>query len=230
MYISPDNILVSVIAIFIGLFICLFSIRAIKVVLFSVGFVVGYIGCQTLFNNIDLGATPNKETIYDLSTFISGIILGFIVLRVLHAGLFILGSVGGFFTAKWILNFLPSDSEFHNSPYSSLLIGFFVLFFCVITHFYKMWVLIICSSIIGSCITFYGIDRIANLGYLDASELLLDEGSGYVVSNSLLVMLSCNLLLAIIGFSVQSYTYIKMKKEKQQQKELEQIEEEEELL
>lgn len=212
MDLSVDDIILGIITIFIGLFVCLFSIRALKVVSFFVGFLIGYFSCQMVLSNLDLENNPDKETIYTVSTLVSAIVCGFIVLFVLHVGLFIIGAVGGFFTAVWILSFLPETSQLQEPTYSGLFIGFFVLLFCVITYFYKTWILIVSSSIIGSYVTFYGIDRFAHTGYHEISQSIFDENFLHTVSNDILIMLLCNLVLAFIGFAVQTYTYIVSKK------------------
>lgn len=228
MYLSVDDIILGIITISIGMFVCLCSIRATKVVMFFVGFLLGYFICQMLLSSVDIGDNPDKDTITIVATLVSGIAFGFLVLFMLHVGLFILGAIGGFFTAIWVLSFLPDTSILQEPTYSGLFIGFFVLFFCIISYFFKDWILIICSSIIGSYVTFYGIDRFTHFGYYEMSQNIFVDDFSYTVSKELMAMLLGNLTLAIAGFVTQAFFYAKQKKKDKQYKKLDNNEQEDE--
>lgn len=206
---TSDEIVLAVLCMITGLYLCFAGYRIVKVLLFLTGFYVGYWLCYSIMTGIDVDYGENEEWIIFGSSVGAGLLVGLVLLCLMQLGIFLLGCLWGFMLALWILSFVDPNSPLITEPaYKWLFIGGISLVTGILALVFQKPIIIIASSYVGSYILFYGIDVFAQTGFYDAAQRII-RGEKPVVDqcgDSCIIMLCACVVTCVLGIIVQFAT------------------------
>ncbi|OLY84839.1 hypothetical protein AYI68_g994 [Smittium mucronatum] len=206
--VDASGIVAGIILIVFGFIFTFFGRKLVKVLIFLAG--VCFVGIFVLYAEYKIRAPQDGEStrtlIYFIVALAIGCIGGFVCLFLYKVGIFLVGALGGFALANFILTF--SSSGIFSQTYARII--FIVVLAAiggVITLFIERPAIIIGSSAYGSYISFVGIDCFARTGFKE-SILLVVYGSQSIKGRPAGVygMLAGTVVLAIMGMLVQFKT------------------------
>ncbi|OMJ21069.1 hypothetical protein AYI70_g3698 [Smittium culicis] len=206
--ITASGIVPGIILLIIGIMFTFFGRKLVKAMIFLAGFC--FVGIIVLYVEYKIRAPNDGENtraiIYFIVAMLCGVLGGVLCLFLYRVGVFLIGVLGGFALANFILTF--SATGVFNQNYARII---FIVVFCIIggvlTLFMERPAIIASSSVYGSYITFVGIDCFAKTGFKE-SILLIAQGYQSIKgrSSSVYGMLAGTVILAIIGMIVQFRT------------------------
>jgi len=202
--ITPQSIVAGIICIGIGLFLTFFGYRFFRPMLFFAGFalfaLIAYIGAINI-SPLAPGDTL-KETIYLVVIVIVGFIGGILVAIFWRIGLFVLGAVGGFFLAMFILALAP-NGLIPNPLFRALFIVILVIICAVLVFKLERPAIIIATSVAGAFLTILGIDFFVHTQFLASMVAFLSSTGTYTADGRTYGMLAGVALLALLGMIIQ---------------------------
>ncbi|XP_046845021.1 transmembrane protein 198-like [Xenia sp. Carnegie-2017] len=205
-------LVISGVAIVVGLTICLAGYKLFKLILFLTGFFVGffatYVVCTIyLKDEIHGNAAKYKDQIYLANSFAVGMITGLLTLCSYYLGLFVLGATLGWFLGMALVPVFSSETNFLSKnlwlPYS-INVGCAVLFGLLIICLQKT-IIILSTAFLGSLLFTNGIDYLAEKGRIINFTVNILHGKNYQLPNCWYTWLISSLLplLFIIGVIIQ---------------------------
>ncbi|PWA01190.1 hypothetical protein BB558_002722 [Smittium angustum] len=211
--ISASGITAGVILIVLGTIFLFFGRKLIKITIFFGGFFFVGILFLTIAYVIraPLDGENTRAIIYLVVAIAVGLIGGAFALWLYKLGLFILGCLGGFALAAYIMNW-SSSGLFSQNWVRIVFIVVFVIIGGLLVIFFERPVTIISTSIYGSYALFVGIDCFAKTGFKESIASVLSKTTNPVKNTATIYgMLAGTIVLAIIGASFQ-FMVFKLKK------------------
>ncbi|OMJ28178.1 hypothetical protein AYI69_g2351 [Smittium culicis] len=144
-----------------------------------------------------------RALIYLIVAIVLGLIGGTVCLFFFKLGLFIVGVLGGFALASFIMTWSP-NGIFNDNWANILFISVISVVVGVLILFFERPIMIVSTSTFGSYATFVGIDCFARTGFMETASLVL-QNENNISSHSAKVygMLAGTIILAIIGIFYQ---------------------------
>ncbi|KCV72554.1 hypothetical protein H696_00145 [Fonticula alba] len=216
--ISAEAIILGIVCILIGLLMTFAGYRLYKIVLFVAAFLLGYWVCYTIMVNANNDYGDNEDWILFGSSVGAGLLTAIVVMLLVSClvplGLFVLGALGGFFLAIWILSFIDPNSAIHEDEWRWLFICGMMLLVGVLAAVLRKPIIVTTTAISGAFVLFYGIDQFAETGFADLVENVLNHGRDIQpgpLSDAEIAMLSCCAATAVLGIIVQIVTTRRLK-------------------
>ncbi|PVU85593.1 hypothetical protein BB559_006928 [Furculomyces boomerangus] len=205
---TASGITAGVILIVLGTMFLFFGRKLVKITIFFGGFFLFGILFLIVAYRIraPLDGENTRAMIYLVVAIVVGLIGGALALWLFKLGLFILGGLGGFALAAYIMNW-SSTGLFSQNWVRIVFIVAFVIVGGLLVLFFERPAIIISTSIYGSYALFVGIDCFAKTGFKESVASALSKTVN-PVKNTLSVygMLAGTIVLAIIGALVQFKT------------------------
>lgn len=200
-----SSIVAGIFLILIGLFFSLFGYKLIKVLVFFAGFCV--VGGLVLYAEYKIRAPQENEKgrqIWYLGIAAAcGVLGGTLMLFLYKVGLALVGALGGFALASWILS-MRSGGLIHSDVGRILFIVAMILIAMGIVFFLQRPAIIVASAIWGSYALFVGIDCFARTGFqYTALAFLETPGAAYETSPQVYGMIAGMAVSACLGIVVQ---------------------------
>ncbi|KAJ1654446.1 hypothetical protein IWQ61_005630 [Dispira simplex] len=205
-----QDIIAGIILIIVGFLFCFFGRRLFKVVLFLAGFcVVGLLVLLACFRIRPPHEDENTRTIlYYVAGIIFGIIGGALCVCFWFVGLALIGVLGGFAIALWLLS-LKSGGLITSTWGQVLLIVLCCIAGLILIFFLEKHILIIATAIWGAYAMMIGIDSFAHTGFRKHLSAIFngDHGLSYETNPRVYAMIGSLVALALIGILVQYRTF-----------------------
>ena len=201
---SPQAIIAGIACILIGLFLTFLGARFFRTMLFFAGFalfaLIAYIGAINIAP-LQPGDLVMR-TVYLVVIIVIGLIGGVLVVIFWRVGLFVLGAVGGFFLAMFILSLAP-NGLIPDPIFRAIFIVVLAIVCAFLVFKFERPAVIIATSIAGAFITMLGIDFFAHTYLLQSMVAFLSKTGAYTADGRTYGMLAGVALLAIFGMIVQ---------------------------
>ncbi|KAJ1999384.1 hypothetical protein GGI04_004588 [Coemansia thaxteri] len=200
-----SGIIAGIALIVIGFFFNYFGYRLVKVLVFLAGFCV--VGGLVLYAEYKIRAPhedeKGRQVWYLGIAAICGLLGGALMLFLYKVGLALVGALGGFALASWILG-MKSGGLIHSDVGRILFIVGFVLAGIIVVFFVERPAIIVASSIWGSYALFVGIDCFARTGFqYTALAFLNAPGAVYETSPKVYAMIAGMAVSACLGIAAQ---------------------------
>ncbi|KAJ2520634.1 hypothetical protein H4217_001908 [Coemansia sp. RSA 1939] len=204
----PSGIVAGIVLIVVGFFCNYFGYKLVKVLIFLAGFCV--VGGLVLYAEYKIRAPHEDEKGRQLwylgIAAIIGAIGGLILLFLYKVGVALIGALGGFALATWILS-MKSGGLIHSDVGRILFIVALVVGGMVVALFIQRPAIIVASSVWGAYALFVGIDCFARTGFqYTALAFLNAPGATYETSPKVYAMIACMAVSACLGIFVQFWT------------------------
>ncbi|KAJ2063725.1 hypothetical protein GGI17_001511 [Coemansia sp. S146] len=203
-----SGIIAGIALILIGFFFNFFGYKLVKVLIFLAGFCV--VGGLVLYAEYKIRAPQEDEKGRQLwylgVAAICGLLGGALLLFLYKVGLALVGALGGFALASWILA-MKSGGLIHSDVGRILFIVAFVLVGMAVVFFIERPAIIVASAIWGSYALFVGIDCFARTGFqYTALAFLNAPGAVYETSPKVYAMIAGMAVCACLGIVTQFWT------------------------
>ncbi|KAJ2295118.1 hypothetical protein IWW55_005550 [Coemansia sp. RSA 2706] len=200
-----SGIVAGIALIAIGFFFNYFGYRLVKVLVFLAGFCV--VGGLVLYAEYKIRPPHDDEHGRQLwylgIAAILGALGGGLMLFLFKVGVALVGALGGFALASWILA-MRSGGVIHSDVGRVLFIVALVVAGMVAALFLQRPAIIVASSVWGSYMLFVGIDCFARTGFqYTALAFLNTPGAAYITSPKVYAMIACMALSALLGVVAQ---------------------------
>ncbi|PWA00756.1 hypothetical protein BB558_003222 [Smittium angustum] len=198
---TASGITAGIILIVLGTMFLFFGRKLIKITIFFGGFFLFGIVFLVIAYKIraPLDGENVRAIIYLAIAIVVGLIGGALTLWLYKLGLFILGGLGGFALAAYIMNW-SSIGLFNQNWARIVFICAFVIIGGLLVLFFERPVTIISTSIYGSYALFVGIDCFARTGFKESIASVLSKTTNPVKNTAAIYgMLAGTIVLAIIG-------------------------------
>ncbi|KAJ1800747.1 hypothetical protein LPJ59_000849 [Coemansia sp. RSA 2399] len=200
-----SGIVAGIALILIGLFCNYLGYKLFKILIFLAGFCV--VGGLVLYAEYKIRSPhedeKGRQVWYLAIAAIIGAIAGFILLFLYKVGVALIGALGGFALATWILS-MKSGSLIHSDVGRILFIVALIIIGMIAAFFLQRPAIIVASSIWGSYALFVGIDCFARTGFqYTALAFLNTPGAIYETSPKVYAMIACMAISACLGIFVQ---------------------------
>ncbi|KAJ2787839.1 hypothetical protein GGI15_000408 [Coemansia interrupta] len=200
-----SGIIAGIALIVIG-FICnYFGYKFVRVLIFLAGFCV--VGGLVLYAEYKIRAPredeKGRQVWYLAIAAVFGLIGGGISMFLFKVGVALVGALGGFALATWILS-MKSGGLIHSDVGRILFIVAMIIVGMLAALFLQTPAIVVSSSIWGSYALFVGIDCFARTGFQNtALDFLNTPGAVYETSPKVYAMIACMAVSAILGIIVQ---------------------------
>ncbi|KAG5459047.1 MAG: hypothetical protein BJ554DRAFT_613 [Olpidium bornovanus] len=177
--VSVSSGVVGVICILFGLLFCFFGTSMWRITLFVAGFFFSFVFVYGILLNLEgplAGGSygPNRDWII-FGVSIAGGLLGACIAGCLYKiGIFLMGAVGGFLLATWIVSFLAGDAITSGSGRVAFILGLAVVF-GVLALFVEKHIVIFATAYAGAYEVVYGIDQFVGSGFSSAADAALTD-------------------------------------------------------
>ncbi|KAJ1819505.1 hypothetical protein LPJ75_001182 [Coemansia sp. RSA 2598] len=203
--IVAGGIIAGIALIIIGFFFNYFGFKLAKVLVFLAGFCV--VGGLVLYAEYKI-RTPRedekgRQVWYLAIAAVFGILGGLLSLFLFNVGIALVGALGGFALASWILA-MKSGGLIHSDAGRIIFIVAMIIVGMLAALFLKNPAIIVLSSIWGSYALFVGIDCFARTGFqYTALNFLNTPGAVYETSPKVYAMIACMAVSAVLGIIFQ---------------------------
>ncbi|KAJ1954653.1 hypothetical protein GGI12_005742, partial [Dipsacomyces acuminosporus] len=203
--ISASGIVAGVILLIVGLFFNYLGVKIIKLLIFLTGFCV--IGGLVLYAEYKIRPPRQDEKGraigYLVGAGVLGLLGGALLIFLYKVGIALLGGLGGFAIASWILSLKSGGLIPSEGGRIGFIIGFVVLGIVAIL-FLERPAIIVASSIWGAYALFIGIDCFARTGFQDATlTFLKTPGAKFTVTPKVYGMIAGMAVSAVLGIIIQ---------------------------
>lgn len=205
-----DELIISIVAMVIGLAMAFMGRKLFKATMFVAGFIgVGgatYYVMQTIAIHND---SIHFSKVVSLAVPVAaGFIGGCVVIGIVKLGFFLAGAAVGAVIAFMIFSVVGAHFGTHAFIIRIVIVGVLALLCGAITVQQEKRLIILITSLGGSYMAFAGADHFVKSGYVQAMHsLLLDEKNIIPsASHKLLAMFGGTIALAVFGFIVQFIT------------------------
>jgi hypothetical protein len=207
---TPQSIIGALICIGVGIVLGFFGYRFFRPTLFLVGFAVAamltYIGCINI-KPLESG-NSTLETIYIVVTVAIGFIAGILCIVFWRFGIMLIGALGGFIAAVFILAWAP-NGLIGDTTSRVLFIVILTVVFALVVFKLERPVIIIATSLAGSFGIVLGIDFFARQGVVTALTTFIssDLNLSYEITAGTYIMLAVLAILAVVCMIVQFHFF-----------------------
>jgi hypothetical protein len=194
------GIILGVILIVLGLFLCFFGYRFFHITMFIIGFY--FFANVTYIAMANAGVTSN--TLLLVISIVVGIIGGLIVVCCSRLGAALLGALAGYVLALWILAWGHNGTLTTHEGQAILIIVLAVVGF-ILGFIFLRHTVIFGSALVGSYSTMIGIDMFAHTGFAQSAELFVNSNSQfeYNLTWEIYLMLAAFIVLFLLGVAFQ---------------------------
>ncbi|KAJ1926621.1 hypothetical protein IWQ60_003629 [Tieghemiomyces parasiticus] len=205
-HLFAQDIIAGIILIIVGFLFCFFGRRLFKVVLFLAGFCV--FALLVLLACYRIRPPTEDETtraiLYYVAAVIGGVFGGVLSMCFWFVGLALIGALGGFTLAVWLLS-LRSGGLITSTWGQVLLVVLLVLAGMIAIFFLEKHILIIATALWGAYAMMVGIDSFAHTGFREQLSEFFDgdTASVYNTNAKVYAMIGSTIALALIGAIVQ---------------------------
>ncbi|ORX50516.1 hypothetical protein DM01DRAFT_1308229 [Hesseltinella vesiculosa] len=192
--ISVAQAFTGIVCILIGIYFMVFGYRSFRLTLAFTGFVffatMTWIG---LTNNEPANGYPNTDILYVCVSAGLGLVGAVLCAFLYGASIYLIGGLGGFFFAVWILSWKASLVISVKVAYICFIVGIGVVG-AGLVYLLETYVLILATSFTGAYLTIFGLDFFAHTGLLNSWLYIFDANpnhfNAYMIQKTVLVMLS----------------------------------------
>ncbi|PVU85966.1 hypothetical protein BB559_006727, partial [Furculomyces boomerangus] len=214
---TTGGIIAGVVLVVLGTIFLFFGKKLIKVTIFLGGFfLVGVVFLVIAYKiRAPLDGENTRELIYLVVAIVLGLIGGTLALWLYKTNLLIIGGLGGFAVAAYIMSW-SSTGLFSQIWVRVVFIVAFVIVGGLLVVYLKRPAIIISTSSYGPYSLFVGIDFFAKTGYKECITNILSEAKSPVKNTTAIyVMLVGAIIFAVIGAIIQFKTTSNSKKNPQ---------------
>ncbi|KAJ3129429.1 hypothetical protein HK101_005234 [Irineochytrium annulatum] len=181
-HLTAEQGILGVICMVVGAFLLIFGHKLWRPTLFLAGFVAGsVIGYSILANVEPSGGYPRREDVLLFGAIAFGIIGGMLTLCVRTLGLAIIGGLGGYFLAIFILG-LHDDGIIESGWGRAIFLAAMVIAGIVFVFYFEKHAIIIATAAAGAYLIVFGIDCFAHVGFVQATQEFLSAGSNHSIT------------------------------------------------
>ncbi|ORX79800.1 hypothetical protein K493DRAFT_308475 [Basidiobolus meristosporus CBS 931.73] len=206
---DTQKLIAAIVCIAVGFLFCFFGRYLVKVTIFVAGFF--FFAGLSLFLAEKIQPTAEGDSgrawLHLGISCAIGIIGGLLLLCLWKLGLVLIGGLGGFALAMFILS-LKSGMLISSGTPRIIFIVAMVLVGMIIILFFEKHVVIICTAITGAYVFVIGIDHFVKTGFTDQLNLFWggDSTVFYQTNAKVYAMLGSAAVLALIGILIQYRT------------------------
>ncbi|KAJ2138034.1 hypothetical protein IW139_001804 [Coemansia sp. RSA 353] len=200
-----SGIVAGVVLIVVGFFFNYFGYRLLKLLIFLAGFsaVFGLVLYAEYKIRAPLDTEHARQLWYLGIAAALGALGGACVLFAYKVGVALVGALGGFALATWILA-MQTNGVIHSDVGRALFIAALVVAGIVAALFIQRPAVIVASAVWGSYVLFVGIDCFARTGFqYTALAFLSTPGAVYETTPKVYAMIACMALSALLGIFAQ---------------------------
>lgn len=204
---TPGTVIFSVLCFVLGPFLLFFGFRFFKPVIFLSGFLAGGLLGYAFISNLEdviPSLVQHRDLVCILVSIILGIVFGVLMLWAWKFSVIILGCLGGFAFAMFLLAW-KTGGLITNHIGRPVFIAIFTIAFGVLVFLYDKPVVILATSLIGSLMIGAAIDCYAEAGLtLSIRSFITNRGLVEIGSKGCWLLAGV-LLMCIVGIVVQFF-------------------------
>ena len=190
-----------------GLLFLFAGIRFFKPILFSTGICLGsLISYVVLLSINEKYEIIGVDYVFLFAPLVLGIILGVLFLWLFKLGIIAIGMLGGFSLSVWILSW-KSHGLIPGPIFRPIFIAVASFLGSILGILFEKPLIIVGTSLIGAGLICSSVDIVFPSGFNRAIQLYLGGKETFIVSDTLMVCLSCFVAAVLIGILVQYKLY-----------------------